>query len=120
MARTDPTTTAPNKSRNSTDRKDAMKTIASRRSLKCGLMSSQLSILAPSRIMTAAMAGMGMMAIARAKNNTSSNSHSAELTIAIRLWIPSLCTNHMRLNDAHVGSEDRKGSRQLDTASENI
>jgi hypothetical protein len=83
-------------------------------------MSSQLIILAPSSMMIAAMAGMGMIEIHLARNSTSSNSHSAELAIAIRLWTPSLCTSHMRLNDAQVGSEERNGNRQLETASEKI
>ena len=116
----DPTTTAPNKSRNRTDKNEAANTTPSRRSLKCGLMSSQLIILAPSSMMTAAMAGMGMMAITSARKSTSNKSHNAELAMAIRLCVPSLCTSHMRLNDAQVGSEERNGSRQLDTASEKI
>ena len=62
-----------------------MNTIASRRSFKWGLMSSQLSILAPSRIMMAAIAGIGIMAITFAKNSTNSSNQSAELTIARRL-----------------------------------
>src|SRR5215213_11579281 len=120
MARTDPTITAAKRSRKSTDRKEAMNTTASRRFWRWGLMSSQLSMLAPSSMMTAAIAGMGMMAIALPKNSTSSSKMTAELAIVMRLWIPSLCTSHMRLNDAHVGSDERNGRRQLDTASEKI
>src|SRR4051812_3472568 len=116
MARIDPTITAPNKSRKSTERNDAIKTTASLRSLRWGLISSQLIILAPKRMMTAAIAGIGIMAMTRAKKSTNSNSHNAEATIARRLWIPSLCTNHIRLKEAQVGSEDKNGRRQLETA----
>jgi hypothetical protein len=48
-------------------------------------MSSQLIMLAPSSMMIPAMAGMGITAMALAKNNTSKRSQSAELAIAMRL-----------------------------------
>jgi hypothetical protein len=63
------------------------------------------------------MAGIGMMAIRSARNSTISSRKSAELAEVQRLWPPILYTSHMRLKEAQVGREERKGSRQLDTAS---
>ena len=83
-------------------------------------MSSQLIILAPSSMMMAAMAGIGMMAITLAKNSTISSKITADIAEAQRLWPPRLCTSHMRLNDAQVGMDDRNGSMQLETASARI
>src|SRR5215831_307539 len=117
MASAEPTSTASKRSRNSTDRKDARNTVASCLLWKWGLMSSQLIMLAPSTMMTAAIAGMGMMAITLARNSTIKSRNRAEAADVRRLWPPIEYTSHMRLNDAQVGREDRKGRRQLDTAS---
>src|SRR4051794_31733165 len=118
IARTEPTSTAPNRSRNSTDRKEAANTTASRGFCKCGLMSSQLIMLAPRIMIVAAMAGMGMIAMKSARNSTIKSRNSAELMLVRRLCPPILYTSHMRLKDAHVGNEERNGSRQLEIASE--
>src|SRR3954469_17479533 len=120
MASAEPTITAPNRSKNKTERNEAVKTIASRRLLKCGLMSSQAIMLAPRSMMIAAMAGIGMTAITRARNSTMRSRNAAEMIDVMRLLPPRRETSHMRLNEAHVGSDERKGSKQFDTASEKM
>ena len=83
-------------------------------------MSSHFSMLAPSSMMIAAMAGIGMTAITGAKKRTSSSSSTADAAMVMRLWMPSLCTSHMRLNEAQLGSDERNGSAQLVMASEKM
>src|SRR5262249_404510 len=120
MASADPTSTAPKRSRNSTERKEATKTTASRRLWRCGLMSSQLIMLAPRSLIVAAIGGMGMIAMKSARNSTIKRRKSAEAMLVSRLCPPILYTSHMRLKDAHVGKEERKGSRQLEIASDRM
>src|ERR671939_261574 len=109
MASAAPTSTAPKRSRKSTERNAPRKTTASRLFVRCGLMSSHFSMLQPSSMMIAAIAGMGMTAIARAKKGTRRSSSTADMAIVTRLWMPSLCTSHMRLKEAE--ERERHGPR---------